>query len=135
MFGFLFPGMVISSQYVDPLDDPEFNHLTNQEKEYMRFVDKCLFKENERVNNAAGYAQLLIGELSVDPDKYEPEYVHEKMEEIKKGLTDEEKVMIDKFFLAYINVIGIYSPEAKAERRQDGQMQMKLEMKGMKENE
>ena len=134
MFGFL-SLLAVNGEYSDPLTNPEFNYLTDQEKEDMKFVDQCLFKENERVTTAAGYTQLLLGELSVDPDKYEPEYVHDKLEEIKEGLTELEKAMIDKFVLACINTMGIYSEEAKKQRRQDEQMQMKLEMKGNEKNE
>ncbi len=127
MFNFLFPFFAVNGQYVDPTMDPEYNNLTEEEKENMDFVQSCINGDNQRVSNAAFYIQLLLIELSIDPDKYEPETVHERMEKIQEELSDEEKSIIDRFTLASIKTMGIYSEEAKEQRRQEKQIKRKLE--------
>ena len=62
-----------------------------------------------------------------DPAKYEPEDVHEELVKIKEGLTEEEQATVDKLLFACIQTLGIYSEEAKQER--------KLKKERMKNNE
>ena len=126
MFNFMFPMLALNT-ISDSYTNPDYSNLTEEEKKDLEFVDSCLFGENERISEAAGYMQLFILELSVEPDKYEPEAIHERMEEINSKLTEEEKAIIDKFTLACIKSIGVLSKERGNTR--------KLEMKGMNNNE
>ena len=98
-------------------NDPEYFNLSEEEKNNLDFVDKCIYSENKNINNASFNIMMLPIEMSNNPDKYEPEEIHKKFNMIKKDLSNEEKIVIDRFLIACINSIGIYSEEAKNERK------------------
>ena len=109
----IFPIFTINGLY----SEPEYLNLTKEEKDNLDYVDRCLFRENEKINNASFHIMLLLLELSNEPDKYEPEEVSYRMDEILKDLSDEEKVIVNNFVPACLSSMGIYSEEAKKERK------------------
>ena len=109
--------------------DPEYNNLSAEEKANLRFVDSCLFNEDKRISDASFYMTMLLIEISAEPDKYSPEEIQAKKEEICTLLNDEESVMMDKFLLASIQTMGILSEESKKQRR------LLMEEKGRENNE
>ncbi len=122
MFDVLFPMF-----YLGAYGDSEYYNLTDEEKNNFDFVNECINSDNPRINNAAFYIMMLVLKLSEDPAKYEPEDVHEELVKIKEGLTKEEQTTVDKLLFACIQTLGIYSEEAKQER--------KLKKERMKNNE
>ena len=134
MFDFFAPMLAMSANGYNFMNN-DYSDLSPEEQKDMKLVDECLFNSEEEVMKAAGYIQLLLLELSFEPDKYEPEIIGMKMAEIKKSLSAIQRSKIDKFTLACIRCIGIYSDEAKEERRKNQEKQLILQQKGMKNNE
>ena len=97
--------------------DPEYNNLSKDEKDNLDYMDSCIASENKNISDAAFKTMMLILELSVDSDKYQPEEIHVMQEEILKGLSSEEVSAVNKFIPACINSMGIFSEESKQERR------------------
>lgn len=116
---------LINNSYLDP----EYNNLSPEEKENLRFVDSCMFNEDKRISDAAFYMTMLLIEISAEPDKYAPEEIQTRKEEICASLTPEESAMMDKFLLASIQTMGILSEESKEQRR------ILMEKKGRENNE
>lgn len=108
-----FPMFLISGSY----NDPEYYNLSKEEKENLQFVDKCLFSEDKRISDASFHMMMLLLEIKEEIDKYDPEEIQERKDSICKDLTEEETIMMDKFLLACINTMGIYSEESKQERK------------------
>ncbi|MBR4178694.1 MAG: hypothetical protein IKR57_05065 [Bacilli bacterium] len=98
-------------------NDPEYYNLSKEEREYMDFVDKCINSKDKRISDASFQTMLMLLEISNDPDKYEPEEIQERRDKIVVGLNEKEVEMMDKFLLACINSMGIYSEDAKYQRR------------------
>ena len=119
------PMFLINNSYLDP----EYNNLSAEEKANLRFVDSCLFNEDKRISDASFYMTMLLIEISAEPDKYSPEEIQAKKEEICTLLNDEESVMMDKFLLDSIQTMGILSEESKKQRR------LLMEEKGRENNE
>ena len=113
MFNILFP-MYAFGNYGN---DPEYFNLTDEEKNNLDFIDSCIYSEDERINKASFNIMMMIMELSAEPDKYQPEEISEKLNEIYKDLSSEEIEDMGKFMLCVINSMGIYSEEAKEERK------------------
>ena len=95
----------------------EYANLSKEEKEYLDFMDRCLYSENVRINDASFHMMLFLIELSSNVDAYTYEQVKKRKEEIYKYLTFEERDVLEKFTYACINSMGIYSEEAKNERK------------------
>ena len=112
MFDILFPIYALGVYG----EDPEYYNLTEEEKANLDFVDSYLNNEDKRISDAAFYIMLLVIEISNEPDKYEPEDIGARLDEIRKDLSKEEIIMMDKYMLACINSMGIYSEERKKER-------------------
>ena len=119
------PMFLINNSYLDP----EYNNLSAEDKANLRFVDSCMFNEDKRISDASFHMTMLLIEISEEPDKYSPEEIQAKKEEICTLLNDEESVMMDKFLLASIQTMGILSEESKKQRR------LLMEEKGRENNE
>ena len=98
-------------------NDPEYYNLSKEERQNLDYMDSCIASENKNISDAAFKTMMLLIELSVDPNKYQPEELHEVQEKILEGLSSEEISIINKFIPACINSMGIYSEESKQERR------------------
>ena len=97
--------------------ETEYYNLTEKEKNDVDFVNSCLYSDNEKLSNAAFYIMLLVLEISDNSNDFEPEEVQMLKEKIYKDLSYDEQVTMNKFMLACINTMGIYSDEAKIERK------------------
>ncbi len=97
--------------------EPEYLNLDKEEKANVDYMNECLFSENKHISDAAFYTMLLILEISQDSEKYEPEAVHARLEEIQKDLTCEELEIMTKFVPACIGSMGIYNEESKRQRK------------------
>ena len=95
----------------------EYSNLTDKEKEDLDYMDKCLFSEDEKIRDASFKTMLLLLEIIIEPDKYEPEELNKKQSEIIKDLSNDEIIIINKYILACINSIGLYSKERIKERK------------------
>jgi len=95
----------------------EYFNLTEEEKSDLDYMNQCIFSENEKINNASFHIMMMLIELSDDPDKYEPEDIQIKKEEIYKGLTPEEISIMEKSVISCINCMGIYSDDRVQERK------------------
>ena len=97
--------------------DVEYYNLTDEEKADLDYMDRCLYSDNEKINNASFYMMLFLIELSTHTDDYSYEGVQLKKKEIYQGLSKEEIEIMDRFIPACINSMGIYSEESKKERK------------------
>jgi len=109
----IFPIFTINGLY----SEPEYLNLTKEEKANLEYVDKCLFSENENINNASFHIMLLLIELSNMPDKYGPEELSNEFDKILNDLSNDERKIINNFIPACVNSMGIYSEERKKERK------------------
>ena len=112
MFNILFPLFSLGSY-----NDPEYYNLDQEEKENYDFVQKCILSENKKINDASFNLSIMLIELINEPEKYTPEEIDERKKHIYSELNEEEIETMEKFLLSYINTIGIYSEEAKQERK------------------
>ena len=112
MLSSMFPMYLINSY-----NNPEYYNLSEEEKNNMDFVDKCIYSDNKKISDASFKTMLLIIEISNNPDLYEPEDLHVRFDEINEGLSIDEQSIMSKFTLACINTMGIYSEEAVQERQ------------------
>ena len=113
MFNILFPMYALGNYG----NDPEYLNLTKEEKDNLDFIDSCIYSEDERINKASFNVMMLVLEISSDPDKYEPEEISNKLSTIYEDLSEEEISTMGKFMLACINSMGVYSEDAKEERK------------------
>ena len=100
--------------------DPEYENLSDEEKMYMDYTKKCLFNESEEVMDACTRMQLLLLEYRFKLDSEEEVNIEEfqsKKNEIYSELNKDDKEKVDSFLYACIQTMGIYSDEAKIERR------------------
>ena len=109
----LFSILGIASNY----SDMEYYNLSDEEKRNCDYMNSCLFSENKKINTASFYIMLLLLKISNEPDNYESEDVQREINKILEGLNDEEIETMNKFIPACINSMGIYSEEAKNERK------------------
>ena len=105
----------------EPYDyDPEYENLSDEEKKYMDYTKKCLFDESETIMDACTRMQLLLLETRCKLDTEEElseDELTARMSEIYSGLSEAEKSKVEFFIYATIETMGIYSEEAKIERR------------------
>lgn len=102
--------------------NPEYENLSEEEKNYLDYVDKCLYDSDEKFSDACLEAMLLILEVfsKIDTDKeLTNEDIILKKEKIMFKFNQEEKDKIESFMFACIQTIGIYSEERIQERKID----------------
>lgn len=100
--------------------DPEYANLSEDEKEWLDYFNKCLFSSDERIEKASFDMMMLVLEIKEKMDtllELSNDEVMIRKNEIYKDLTEEEIDLIEKFGLSCINCMGIYSDEMKRERR------------------
>lgn len=100
--------------------NPEYENLSEEDKYYLDYVDKCLFESDEKFSNACTKAMLLILELlsKVDTNQ-EPsnEEVELKKEKILSEFSKEDQERLELFMYACIQTIGIYSEDEIKKRK------------------
>ena len=101
---------------------PEYVNLSDEEKANLAFLDSCFQSKNTKIRDASFSTMLLLAELNAQPDKYVPEEIHSKIEEIQKDLNEEEIAIMNNFMITCTSSMGVYSEKRVQER--------KLKMKG-----
>jgi len=100
--------------------NPEYENLSEEEKNYLDFVDKCLYEGDEKFRNACVESMFLILEvfskIGTDEELTDGDITFKK-EKIIFEFSQEEKDRIESFMFACIQTIGIYSEERVQERK------------------
>ena len=114
-------GSIFFLSFFEPYDyDPEYENLSDEERMYLDYTKKCLFYEEEVIMEACSKMQMLLLEasskLNTEEEITEQELIS-RMNEIYSGLSIEEKEKVESFVYACIQCMGIYSEEAKKQRR------------------
>ncbi len=98
----------------------EYENLSEEEKSYLDYIDKCLYESDEKFSDACVKSMFLILEVfsKIGTDE---ELTNEEIT-LKKGkiifeFSQEEKDRIESFMYACIQTIGIYSEERIKERK------------------
>lgn len=100
--------------------NPEYEKLSEEEKFYLDYIDKCLYESEEKFSDACVKSMLLILEVfsKIDTDEeLTDKDINFKKQKIIFEFSQEEKDKIESFMLACIQTIGIYSEEKIQERK------------------
>ncbi len=115
---FMFPFLLSQFNYGF---NPEYENLSEEEKSYMDYVDKCLEESDEKFGDACTRAMLFILDASTkmgtDEELTDKEAALQK-EKILNGFNQEDKDRLELFMYACIQTMGIYSEERIKERKQ-----------------
>ena len=98
----------------------EYANLSEEEKNYLDYIDKCLYESDEKFSDACVKSMFLILEVfsKIGTDEeFADEYITLKKEKIIFEFSQEEKDRIESFMYACIQTIGIYSEEKIQERK------------------
>lgn len=98
----------------------EDEYLSEEEKKYLDYVDKCLYESDEKFSDACTKSMFLILEVFSKIDTKEEltdEEINFKKEKIIFEFSQEEKDRLELFMYACIQTIGIYSEERIEERK------------------
>ena len=98
------------------IQDEKFGFLNEEEKINLDFMDKCIFSDNQIINNASFQVMMLLIKLSNNIDSYSFEDVQKEKNKIYEQLNEEEKIIMDNFMISCINSMGIYSEESIKKR-------------------
>ena len=99
-------------------NDNDYFNLSSEEKINIDYMNECLFSNNKKINDASFNIMMLILEISENIDSFTKEEIEKRKLVIYEGLNDEEITVMEDFMYACINSMGIYSEEAKLERKQ-----------------
>ena len=108
---------LIQSNY---LYNTEYEKLTEEEKKYLDYIDKCLYESDENFSDACTKSMILILEVFSKigtNEELNEEEITLKKEKIIFEFSQEEKDRIESFMFACIQTIGIYSDERIQERK------------------
>lgn len=100
----------------------EYVNLSEEEKDYLSFIDECLKDINEIFSNACTKAMLFILDALNRMDTSEEltkEEAKKQKEELLKDLNQEDQKRLELFMYACIQTIGIYSEERIEERNKE----------------
>lgn len=98
----------------------EYQNLSEEEKNYLDYVDKCLYESDKKFSDACVKTMFLILEAFSKMDTNEEltnEDITLKKKKIIFEFNQEEKDRIELFMYACIQTIGIYSEERIQERK------------------
>ena len=102
--------------------NPEYENLSEEEKNYLDYVDKCLYESDEKFSDACTKSMFLILEvfskIGTDEELTNEEIILKK-EKIICEFNQEKKDRIESFMFACIQTMGIYSEEKIQERKID----------------
>ncbi len=100
-------------------NNPEYDNLSDQEKQDIDFVDKCLYKSYDKISEASSKIMFLILEyfLNYEDNPMSDQEFFLKKHKIMNGLSQEEMDIINQFGSSFINTFGIYSEEKVLERK------------------
>ncbi len=99
----------------------DYNDLSPEEAAEMKFIDNCLYGNNEKISDACSKIQLLIFEYIVrfNEDTMSDEEFLSKKNTIIKDLSENEKLIVDMFGQAVFDTCGIYSEERKLKKERN----------------
>lgn len=113
----LFLSLINSNHYGH---NSEYENLDDEEKACIDYIDECLEDKSETFQNACTYIMLMLLDFaSKAGSENEPsqDEIQEQKSKIYEGFTEEEKIKLDTFAYSCIKCIGIYSKEAKEQRK------------------
>lgn len=100
--------------------NPEYENLSDQEKTYMNYVDKCLNDPDEDFSYTCTLIMLSLlrtaSKLNTDEEPTSEELQKEK-EKLLEGYSEEDRSRLESFMFACIQTMGIYSEESVMERK------------------
>ena len=97
--------------------DKNYDDLSEEEKNYMDFVDNCLYGENELISDKCTKIMLLILRYSLSEEGMSDEEFASEKNRILEGLSKEDMETLECFMYCCINTMGIYSEERVQERK------------------
>ena len=100
--------------------NPEYENLSEEEKNYLDYVDKCLYESDEKLGNAYTESMLFILDVLSKigtTEELTSEDIALKKEIILFEFDLEDKEKLETFMYACIQTIGIYSEERIQERK------------------
>ncbi len=100
--------------------NPEYENLSDEEKAYMDYVDKCMMNDDEEFSDAVTRIMLFILEVSSKmdtPEELTEEQIAVQKQEILAPFSEEDKQKLESFMYAVIQTMGIYSEESVMERK------------------
>lgn len=100
---------------------PEYVNLTEEEKKYMDFVNKCLNETNDKFSDACTRSMLFILEITSKMGTCEEltnEELAVKKEQLLSDFGLEDRQKLESFMYACIQTMGIYSEERIQERKE-----------------
>ena len=83
---------------------------------YLDYINSCINNENKNISEASLYVMRMLTEILNDPERYSPEDLSEKQEELFSKLTKEEKAIMNKFLLSCIYSREAYNGQSKKEK-------------------
>lgn len=100
-------------------NNPEYDNLSDQEKQDIDFVDKCLYQSNDKISEASTKIMFLILEyfLNYENEPMSDQEFFIKKNRIMKSLSKKEMDIINQFGSSLINTLGIYSEDRVLERK------------------
>ena len=100
--------------------NPEYENLSEEEKNYLDYIEKCLSESDEKFSDACVKSMFLILEvfskIGTDEELADEDITFKKKKIILE-FGQEEKDKIESFMFACIQTIGIYSEERIQERK------------------
>lgn len=100
--------------------NPEYENLSEEEKYYFDYVNKCLYESNEKFSNACLQSMLLIlqvfSKIGTD-EELTDEDITLKKEMLLSEFIKDDRDRLELFMYACIQTIGIYNEERIQERR------------------
>lgn len=100
--------------------NPEYENLSEEEKNCLDYVDECLIDKDEKFSNACTDAMFLVLETITKlgtNEELASEEVLLKKEKILLDFNQEVKERLETFMYACIQTVGIYSEERIKERK------------------
>ena len=95
--------------------NPEYENLSDEEKAYMDYCEKCLNERDEKFSNACTLIMLFILEVSSKmdtPEELTSEEINLRKQELLSSFSEEDKQRLESFMYATIQTMGIYSEES-----------------------
>ncbi len=100
--------------------NPEYYNLSDEEKYWMDYQDKCLTDPDNNFSEACFHIMMLILEASSKISTEEEmtvEDIQERKEEILNNFNKKDKERLNTFMYACIQNMGIYSEDRVKERK------------------
>ena len=107
----------LTSDYVY---NPEYENLTDEEKECLDYQNECLSNPDEKFSDACFHIMIFILDVTSKlgtPEEPNYEEIQEMKNKILQDFTDSDKERLETFMYACVITQGIYSEERVKERK------------------